>query len=123
MVDDNRDAAVSLAMLLELAGHLTRVAHDGPQALADADSFAPEAAVLDIGMPGMSGLDLARRLRASPAHCSMVLIALTGWGQPMDRCATALAGFDRHLVKPVDHEQLLHLIDELTALRGGGPGR
>ena len=119
VVDDNRDAATTLAMLLELAGHSTRVAHDGQRALATAEVFEADVGVLDIGMPGMSGLDLARRLRASPEHRGTVLIALTGWGQPADRRATALAGFDRHLVKPVNPDELLRVIDDLTAQRDG----
>ncbi|MGJ7603415.1 hybrid sensor histidine kinase/response regulator [Variovorax sp. LT1R20] len=106
VVDDNRDAAESLAALLGLLGARTAVAFSGVEALKAADSFRPSLAILDIGMPGMDGCELARRLRADPAHRGLTLVALTGWGQPDDRARIAQAGFDHHLLKPVDMEEL-----------------
>lgn len=106
VVDDNRDAAESLAALLELLGAQTAVAFSGTDALKKAESFDPSLGILDIGMPGMDGCELARRFRAHPRHRGMGLIALTGWGQPDDRARIAQAGFDHHLLKPVDVESL-----------------
>ena len=101
VVDDNTDAAESLSMLLDLEGHSTRVAHDGASALAVAAEFKPDAVFLDIGMPGMNGYEAARRLRAANGT-AIRLIALTGWGAEEDRRLASEAGFDHHLVKPVD---------------------
>jgi PAS domain S-box-containing protein len=105
IVDDNADAAVTLDMLLKLLGHKTRVAHDGGEALDAFDDFAPEVVLLDIGLPGLSGYEVARRLRLRRAS-GFLLIALTGWGQAEDRQQAREAGFDLHLVKPVDAKQL-----------------
>jgi CheY-like chemotaxis protein len=102
VADDNRDSADTLAMILEIAGHEVRVAHDGRAALALAAEFQPEFALLDLGMPELSGYDVARALRREPWGRTMQLIALTGWGQDADRQRAAAAGFDRHLTKPVD---------------------
>jgi signal transduction histidine kinase/CheY-like chemotaxis protein len=111
VVDDNADAARSLGRLLErLHGQDVRIAHDGPSALEIADSFRPEIALLDIGMPGMDGHELARRLRGRPEFENTVLVALSGWGQESDRRKSAEVGFDRHLVKPVDPEALRGLL-------------
>jgi PAS domain S-box-containing protein len=115
VVDDNRDAAVSLAMLLRLQGHEVRVAHDGPSALALAESFRPALVFLDLGMPGMDGCEVARRLRRRPGLEKVVLAALTGWGQQEDRRRTAAAGFDRHLVKPPEPGALEELLAGLKA--------
>lgn len=106
VVDDNQDAAVSLAMLLRLQGHEVRVANDGPTALEIAAAIRPDAVFLDIGMPVMDGYEVARRLRSTPGLERTVLVALTGWGQPEDRRRTAVGGFDHHLVKPPDPELL-----------------
>ena len=100
VVDDNRDAADSLAMLLRLQGHEVRVAHSGPAALEMTKGYTPDVVFLDIGMPGMDGYEVARRLRQQPGLENVVLAALTGWGQQEDRRRTADAGFDHHLVKP-----------------------
>jgi PAS domain S-box-containing protein len=111
VADDNRDSADSLAELLMLLGNETRVARDGEQALDVAAQFRPDVALLDIGMPKLSGLDVARRLRTQPWGRDIVLIAVTGWGQEADRQRSREAGFDHHVVKPVDPallEQLLH---------------
>jgi len=110
VVDDNQDAATSLAMLLRLQGHEVRVAHDGPTALALATSYLPGVILLDIGMPGMDGYEVARRLRELPGLNRVVLAALTGWGQQEDRRRTAEAGFDHHFVKPLDANLLGSLL-------------
>lgn len=106
VVDDNVDAAELLAASLALMGHETRIAHDGPSALALVSSFEPQVAVLDIGLPVMDGYELGRRLRAIPGLASLRLIALTGYGQASDRKRSADAGFDLHLVKPVELAKL-----------------
>jgi len=106
VADDNRDAAESLAMLLEMAGHEVRVAHHGRAALAVAQAFRPDTALLDIGMPEMSGYEVAQALRSEPWAVGLRLIALTGWGQDSDRRRALEAGFDHHLIKPVDPDQL-----------------
>ncbi|WP_338762628.1 ATP-binding protein [Massilia sp. METH4] len=100
IADDNVDAAHSLADLLALEGHDTRVAADGPGALALAEAFRPEVVFLDIGMPGMDGYETARRLRQLPGLAAVPLAALTGWGAAEDRARTRAAGFDHHLLKP-----------------------
>jgi CheY-like chemotaxis protein len=89
-------------MLLKLSGHDTRVAHSAQEALRVAAEFGPEAAFLDIGLPDFNGYELARRLRLDAATADMLLVALTGWGTEEDRRRAHQAGFDRHLVKPVD---------------------
>jgi PAS domain S-box-containing protein len=102
VVDDNRDAAELLAEMLSLAGHVTQVAHDGPAALAAAPAFAPHVILLDLGLPGMDGYEVARQLRSGgPPTRHTVLIALTGWGSAEDKRRSAEAGFDYHLTKPV----------------------
>ena len=102
VVDDNVDAADSLAMLLRLQGHEVRVAHDGPATLEMVKGYRPEMLFLDIGMPGMDGYEVARRIRREPQLAGVVLVALTGWGQEADRRRSSAAGFDHHLVKPVE---------------------
>lgn len=101
LVDDNVDYATSLCVLLQGLGHEVRLAHDAPGALVEAGSFSPEFAFLDIGLPGMSGYDLARCLRAAPETAAITLVAVTGWGQEKDRQMAKDAGFDQHLTKPV----------------------
>ena len=110
IADDNRDAADSLAMLLEFGGHEVRVAHDGRAALALAGAFRPEVALLDIGMPEVDGHEVARRLRAEPWGREILLVALTGWGQDEDRVRALAAGFDQHLTKPVDPDVIERLL-------------
>jgi CheY-like chemotaxis protein len=102
VVDDNVDAAEMLAAALTAKGYQTRVAHDGPTALLAAATFRPAIAFLDLGLPVMDGYELATRLRELPDLCSMRLIAVTGYGQESDRLKTKQAGFQHHLVKPVD---------------------
>jgi CheY-like chemotaxis protein len=115
LVDDNHDALESLATLLSLSGHDVRTAADGFLALDAAPAFAPEVAVLDIGMPGLDGYELARRMRAQPWGKSMALIALTGWGQETDRQRSRAAGFDSHWVKPLDIELFTRYLAHLSA--------
>jgi PAS domain S-box-containing protein len=110
IVDDNRDSAESMAMLLQLSGHATWIAYDGHAALALATEHAPEVVLLDIGLPGMDGYQVARKLRELPQTCDSLLIALTGYGQADDRRRSAEAGFDGHFVKPVDIDALHALI-------------
>jgi two-component system CheB/CheR fusion protein len=110
VVDDNRDAAESLAALLRIQGHDVRVAGDGPKALASAEEDPPEVVFLDLGMPGMDGYEVARRMREGPTLRQAILVALTGWGQDEDRRRTRAAGFDHHLVKPADPEALEGLL-------------
>jgi two-component system CheB/CheR fusion protein len=102
VVDDNRDAADSLALLLRLGGHTVQVAYDGCTALQAAKGAPPEVVLLDIGLPGMDGYEVARRLRAQEATRGVVLIAISGYGQEDDRSRSRAAGFDHHLVKPVE---------------------
>jgi signal transduction histidine kinase/ActR/RegA family two-component response regulator len=111
IADDNRDAADSLGMLLELAGHDVKVAHSGADALVSGKSYRPDVVILDIGMPDMSGYDVARSARRQAWGESAYLIALTGWGQAADKERAAAAGFDRHLTKPVDADFLGEILD------------
>ena len=111
VVDDNVDAATSLAILLKLDGHDVTLAHDGPAALGAARAFQPRVILLDIGLPGMSGYEVARELRRDPAFAETMLIALTGYGQAEDRRKSKSAGFDHHLTKPIDDEALAAVFD------------
>ncbi|MEJ8851368.1 response regulator [Variovorax rhizosphaerae] len=115
VVDDNHDAAVAIAAVLELDGHEVRVARDGREALAELDAFKPHVAILDIGLPVLDGYEVARRIRLLPEGPGMLLIALTGYGQRSDRQAAVDAGFDRHFVKPADTTLMLACIDEWRA--------
>jgi signal transduction histidine kinase len=110
IVDDSRDGGESLAMLLRVLGAEVSLAHSGRQALECVTAFRPDVVLLDIGMPGMDGYEVARRIRANPANRNMQLIALTGWGQDEDRQRSAAAGFNHHLVKPADVDQLRQLL-------------
>jgi signal transduction histidine kinase len=110
IVDDNVDAATSLSYVLALAGYHTDIAHDGKRALEVAETLRPAIVLLDIGLPGMSGREVARRLRAAPGGQDLRLIAVTGWGHETDRARSLEAGFDAHLTKPIDPETLLRHI-------------
>jgi len=110
VVDDNRDSAESMAMVLAMLGHETRAVHDGRQALEVAETFQPDVILLDIGMPGMNGYDTCRRIRAQPWASRMMLVAMTGWGHEDDRKRSQEAGFDHHLTKPVELESLKQLL-------------
>jgi PAS domain S-box-containing protein len=113
VVDDNQDSATSLAELLELIGHKTHIAYDGLEAVEAAATFRPEVVLLDIGLPKLNGYDACRKIREQPSGKGIVLIALTGWGQDEDRNKSKAAGFDAHLVKPVDYAALMKLLAEL----------
>jgi len=112
LVDDNVDAAESLAQLLSLSGHDARTAGDGSQALRLAQEFHPEVVFCDLGLPGMNGYEVAKELRLLPFGREIVLAALTGYGQPSDREKSAEAGFDAHLVKPVDPSVIESFLDD-----------
>ena len=110
MVDDNRDSATSLAMLLRLMGNEVRTAHDGVEAVETAEAFRPQVILMDVGMPRLNGYDATRRIREQPWGRFVTIIALTGWGQEGDKERSREAGCDGHLVKPVnllDLEKLL----------------
>jgi CheY-like chemotaxis protein len=110
IVDDNVDAAAMLDGLLQALGHETTVTNDGAAALTVARDFRPDVALIDIGMPGMDGYEVARNLRALPTNGALRIVAVTGWGQESDRAKSKAAGFDMHLVKPVDAEQLAQAV-------------
>lgn len=109
VVDDNRDAADSLAALLEIDGFDARAVYDGASAIAATAEAIPEMIVMDLGMPGMDGYETARAIRQRPGAERILMIALTGWGQNDARRRTGEAGFDHHLVKPVELEQIIRL--------------
>jgi DNA-binding response OmpR family regulator len=111
IVDDNTDSADSLALLLSMTGHHVRTAYDGRGALRHAVDFKPAAVLLDIGLPDMNGYDVARCLRDTPGLENILVIAITGYGHDCDRICSAMAGIDHHLVKPVDPDALLALLN------------
>jgi CheY-like chemotaxis protein len=113
LVDDNRDAVESLALLLTLSGYETQQAHDGREAIEQAASYRPDVILLDLGLPEMSGYDVCRTIRSEPWGKAMVVIALTGWGQEEDCRRTIEAGFAGHLVKPVSYPDLISLLARL----------
>ncbi len=113
IVDDNRDAAISLGMLLELSGYKIETAYDGSGAIDVAARFHPHVVLLDIGLPGLDGYEVARRMRREPWGKQVTLVAVTGWGQAEDRERSRDAGFDAHLLKPVDHDALVKLLAEI----------
>ena len=115
VVDDNVDAEQSVSLLMRMEGHEVRAAHDGIEALGEAVAFRPQVVLLDIGLPGMNGYDVARRLRQSPESADAVLVAITGYGQAEDRDLALEAGFQHHLVKPVEPLALLQLIARLAS--------
>ena len=114
IVDDNVSSAETLALLISLSGHQTRVAHSGAATLEAVEAFRPDVVLLDIGLPGMDGFEVARRLREGDRNRHLLLVAVTGYGQDDDRHRSAAAGFDHHLVKPVDLAELEKIL---------GPGR
>jgi signal transduction histidine kinase len=116
VADDNVDAASSVAMMLELDGYAVEIAHDGRQAIARADAVPPDAMVIDIGMPGADGYEVARHVRASAWGRDVLLVATTGWGQPEDKQRAIEAGFDAHFTKPVYPEHLRDLLAARLAL-------
>jgi CheY-like chemotaxis protein len=116
VVDDNRDSAMSLAMLLRLIGNDVQTAHDGLDAVRKAESFRPELILLDIGLPKLNGYAACGQIRSQSWGQDMVIVALTGWGQEEDRRKSKEAGFDKHLVKPVAHAALVQLLAETKNL-------
>ena len=115
VVDDSVDHAQSLALLLRMMGHEVQTAQSGPEALEAVAVFKPEVALLDLGLPGMSGYDVARRIREQPKYRNVMLVAQTGWGQTEDRMRSMEAGFHHHLVKPVSREELEEILNAVKA--------
>jgi len=115
VVDDNPDTAASLAMLLKMTGNETSTANDGLAAVDAAEAFHPDVILLDIGLPKLNGLDVCRRIREQPWGQRIVMVALTGWGQEDDRRKSQEAGFDHHMVKPLDYNELMKLLASLDA--------
>jgi len=113
VVDDNRDAAETLAALLDMFGHRAPVANDGNQALRMLPSLMPDVVFLDLGMPGMSGYDVAVAIRHEPRYAQVRLVALTGWGGEADRARTREAGFDAHLTKPATVEAIEEVLGRI----------
>lgn len=109
-MDDDRDASNSLAILLAAAGNATREAHDGVEALEAARHFRPDVILMDIGLPEINGFEVCRRIRAEEWGGAMTIVAVSGWGRDEDRRKSRDAGFDHHLVKPVDPAQLEKLL-------------
>ena len=114
IVDDNVDHAESLEMLLSIDGHEVHCAHDGVEALAAAERLRPDVVLLDLGLPLIDGFETCRRIREQPWGKSMLLIAITGWGQDVDRQKSSEAGFDHHLVKPIDSRTLAALVNDVS---------
>ncbi len=119
VVDDNVDAGEMLAMFLESLGHRVILEQHPYAALDRARNEAPDVCLLDIGLPGIDGNELARRLRSQPETAQALLVAVTGYGQEQDRETALAAGFDHHLAKPVDSARLISLLDSLAGRRGG----
>jgi PAS domain S-box-containing protein len=115
IADDNQDSAESLAMLLRIEGHEVVVVHDGPEALAAVAQFKPEFALLDIGMPRLSGYEVAKKIREAEPASAVKLIAVTGWGQHSDKARARFSGFDHHFTKPVEPERLMELLRDRTS--------
>jgi two-component system CheB/CheR fusion protein len=113
VVDDNKDEAVSLGLMLRMMGYAIELAHDGVEALEKAAAFRPDAVLLDIGLPRLNGYAVASQLRRQPQGERRLLIAMTGWGQEEDRRRSSAAGFDHHLVKPADPAVLAELLATL----------
>jgi CheY-like chemotaxis protein len=113
-VDDNVDAAETLGMLLRASSHDVRTAHDGPTAVEAAIDYRPDVALLDIGLPGLDGFEVAKRLRLPPFLRNVVLVAMTGYGQEADRQRSRDAGFDHHLVKPARFEQIQEILASVS---------
>lgn len=110
VVDDNRDSASTLAILLRLMGNVTQTANDGLEAVEVASEFRPDVVLLDLGLPKLDGYEACRRIRQQPGGADMVIVAVTGWDQDEDRVRTSEAGFDHHLVKPVDQATLAEIL-------------
>jgi DNA-binding response OmpR family regulator len=122
VVDDNRDGAESMAMMLRASGDEVRTAYDGREALEIAGRFGPDVVLLDLGLPVLDGIATCRELRARPGGDAMLIVAQTGWGQDEDRRRTREAGFDHHIVKPADPALLCALLDGLRRRESTPPG-
>jgi CheY-like chemotaxis protein len=120
VADDNRDAALSLGALLEMSDHEVLVAHDGEEALRLARQAMPDAMILDVGMPRLTGDQVARAVRGEPWGQRVLLVAVTGWGEPEDKARASAAGFDHHLTKPVDVDAMEKLLGDFAARRKAG---
>jgi CheY-like chemotaxis protein len=112
IADDNRDAAESLAMLLQMEGHEVTVVHDGREAVTAFEKMRPDAALLDIGMPGLNGYEIARIIRRAPHGRDVTLVAVTGWGQDNDKAQATEAGFNHHFTKPVEPDAITALLSQ-----------
>ena len=110
MVDDNVDTVLSFTMLLQASGHDVQTAHDGPTAVQAALDYRPDVMLLDIGLPGLNGYEVAKRIRQQPDLKNVVLVALTGYGQEADRQTSLQAGFNQHMVKPARFDQLQQIL-------------
>lgn len=120
VVDDNVDSAQSMGLLLGLEGYQVECAYDGEQALVSALRFRPEVVLLDLGLPRFSGYEVARRLRGEPTGDDVLLVAVSGYGRERDRQAAREAGFDLHLTKPADPDEVLRVLSERRGLREAG---
>jgi CheY-like chemotaxis protein len=120
VADDNRDAALSLGALLEMSDHEVLIAHDGEEALRTARQSMPDAMILDIGMPLLTGDQVARAVRSEPWGARTFLVAVTGWGEPEDKERASAAGFDHHLTKPIDIDVIERLLGDFAAQRKPG---
>ena len=119
IVDDNRDATDSMAMLLAMEGYDVRVAYDGPQALDAVRTARPDVILLDLGLPGMDGFQVAQRVRSDPHNSSIVIVAVSGYGQEEHRSRSTQAGCDHHLVKPIEPAVVSELLASLHSRRHG----
>lgn len=117
VVDDNVDAAETLALYLDRIGHTTRLAHDGERALRLAEELRPHVVLLDLGLPQLDGYEVALGIRAEPWGQDVLICAITAWGRPSDHDISRAAGIDHHLLKPVDPELLVTLIREARSAR------
>jgi CheY-like chemotaxis protein len=121
VVDDNRDACSTLAMLLKMMGNNVRTAHDGDEAVQAAGEFHPQVVLLDIGLPKMNGYEVARAIREEQWGKNIILVAVTGWGQEKDKRRSEEAGFDHHMVKPLNPQALMKLLGDLNFVKGKQP--
>jgi len=117
VVDDNVDSATTMGVFLDLCGYSTQMAFDGVEAVRAANEFHPDVILMDIGLPGMNGLDAARAIRNEAWARDTTLIAVSGWSQDADRQRSREAGFDHHLVKPVDHIALTEIVNAVATSR------
>jgi CheY-like chemotaxis protein len=122
VADDNRDSADSLAMLLELSSHEVFVAHTGEEAMQIAHRALPQAMILDLSMPDITGDQIARAIRREPWGAEVLMVAVTGWGRPEDQQRASEAGFDHHLTKPVDVDRMEQLLQDFASARAARRG-